>query len=535
MPHKLLFSAVTVLVSFCGISYQFLINRVLIQFSQDEILNQSVTLGFYLLSMGIGAAASDRIFKRKDPQSIYMLEIAISILGIVLVPLIYALHFFVNIFIANKNLDLFYGMQAVFTMQVFTVVVGLVTGCELPLLMTIGQNNKAIQATPSRVLALSYFGSLAGALYSAGIFMPAIDFLSQGVLIGLVTLLASALVLVLAMDQIRKAYWLLVLVPVVLSSLVIRVSPQLEQIFLKNYYINMKVYELSGTGLKTILKFFSTVEDVERYMTPYQIVDITPRDFMSRYGRNSDFIFYLNNQVQFGGEEYLRYHETMVHGAVNLAGRKPKNVLVLGGGDGLILTELRRIPSVEAITQVELDPQIVDLASYHPIFRQINQSVYVNGTTKVLYQDAFSYIQKTKEKYDAIFIDFPFPTSYDLSKLYSVEFYKSLRAVMTEDGFFTFDAPVFDKVESHPRPKDIFASTLQAAGFYNVSAYGLAESFYIVSLDQRPLRFDYGQLPAWISNQTITNLAVLSESLNEAEVSKAYVNSIFKPQKFVFK
>ncbi|MBL7542422.1 MAG: hypothetical protein JNL11_01330 [Bdellovibrionaceae bacterium] len=535
MPHKLLFKTIVILVSFCGISYQFLINRVLIQFSQNEILNQSVTLGFYLLAMGIGAAAADRVFKNKNAQTVYLLEIGISILGMVLVPLIYSLHIFINIFIANKTLGLFYGPQAVFTMQIFTVIVGLITGFELPLLMSIGQNSVRFKASNASILAFSYFGSLAGALYSAGIFLPSLDFLSQGVLIGLMTLLAATLVAVMAIDQIKKIYCLLVLIPIALSSFVIQVTPKLEQLFLKNYYMNMKVFEISPNSFETVLKFFSTVDDVERYMTPYQVVDITPRDFMTRSGKNSNFIFFLNNQVQFGGDEYLRYHETMVHGAINLTGKIPKNVLVLGGGDGLILTELRRVLGVESIIQVELDPHIIELATYHPIFKAINQSVYQDGKAKVYYQDAFSYIRKTQEKFDAVFIDFPFPTSYDLSKLYSVEFYRSLRKVLNDDAYFVFDAPVFDKTEYRPKPKDIFASTLRASGFQNISAFGLAESFYIVSLGKKSLQFDYDRLPPWMSNQTIINLAVLNESLDEAEVSEAYVNSIFKPQKFVFK
>ncbi len=535
MPQKLLFSAIVVLVSFCGMAYQFLINRVLIQFSQDEILNQSVTLGFYLLSMGIGAALSDSVFKKNSKENIFLLEIAISILGIFLVPMIYIFHIFVNIFIANKTLDLFYGIQSVFSMQIFTVLVGLVTGCELPLLMAIGKNTPSLNVSSSRVLAYSYFGSLAGGLYSAGIFFRPNDFIFQGVLIGLLTALAASLVLLFGLDQIRKRYWWLIFIPLCFSGVVIRSSPLLEQIFLKNYYINMKVFELSGQSLKTIYRFFSTIEDVERYITPYQIADITPKDFMLKYGKNGDFIFYLNNQVQFGGDEYLRYHETMVHGAVNLSGRSPKKILILGGGDGLIITELQRIKGIESITQVELDPQIVELATYHPIFRQINGDVYLDKKVNVYYQDAFSFIRKTNEKYDAVFIDFPFPTSYDLSKLYSVEFYKSLKRVLTEDAFFSFDAPVFDRTDYHPKPKDIFASTLKAAGFENVSAYGLVESFYIVSLGKRRLQFDYSRLPTWLSNQSITNLAILNESMSEAEISESYVNSIFKPQKFIFK
>ena len=38
--------------------------------------------------------------------------------------------------------------------------------------------------------------------------------------------------------------------------------------------------------------------------------------------------------------------------------------------------------------------------------------------------DAYQFIKTQHEKYDAIFIDFPFPFSYEISRLYSIEFYK---------------------------------------------------------------------------------------------------------------
>ena len=175
MLASFLFSLITVLISFCGIAYQFLISRVLIQFSQDEVLNQSITLGVYLLALGVGAALASRLSSVKNRQNLYLIEIAVSSLGILLVPLIYLFQMIKNIFFSNVSLGLFYGDKVVFQMQIFTFLIGLLTGFELPMLMQLGQGRQTLRFSNSRVLALSYFGALLGALFSAGLIFPKID------------------------------------------------------------------------------------------------------------------------------------------------------------------------------------------------------------------------------------------------------------------------------------------------------------------------------------------------------------------------
>ncbi len=540
MPVGFLFSLSIILISACGISYQFLISRVLIQFSQDEVFNQSVTLGFYLLSMGLGTAFADKLFSKNNRLKLYFIEIIVASVGILIVPLIYLAHVGINIFYSNGSNSLFYGNTAVFSMQVFTVLIGFLTGFELPLLMNLGLENRPSKFSNSRVLALSYLGALLGSLFSAGLLSPKVDFISTGVLIGLISLLAATILVVTAIDKIKKVILVFIFLPFSLALFVIQWTPQLDQLFLKDYYVNLKVPEISIQNIKTMFKFFSTLESVERYITNYQIIDITPDQFMGQYDQDNTFVVYLNNQIQFSRKDFEMYHESMVHGAMNITGKIPAKVLILGGGDGLILSELLKIDQVRSITQVELDPQVVELATYHPVLRELNQSVYSKDRVHLIYDDGFSFLRKTDEKFDAIFIDFPFPTSYDLSKLYSLEFYRILKKSMEGEAFFVFDAPITIHpalLETLPRPspQDIILSTLNAADFKNIYAFGLNESFYVVSSSPASLRINYETLPKWLKNQTIANLSVLNNALNSAEISKDYVNSIFKPQKFIFK
>ncbi len=87
--------------------------------------------------------------------------------------------------------------------------------------------------------------------------------------------------------------------------------------------------------------------------TPYQRIVIT--------AGQSGFQLFLNGHLQFHSADEYRYHEALVHPALALAGR-PRRVLVLGGGDGLALREVLKVPSVEAVTLVDLDAEMTGLS-----------------------------------------------------------------------------------------------------------------------------------------------------------------------------
>ena len=66
-----------------------------------------------------------------------------------------------------------------------------------------------------------------------------------------------------------------------------------------------------------------------------------------------------------------RYHEPLVHPALFLVQAR-KDVLVLGGGDGLAVREILKYPDVESVTLVDLDPAITHLAQTHEIFLKVD-------------------------------------------------------------------------------------------------------------------------------------------------------------------
>ena len=82
---------------------------------------------------------------------------------------------------------------------------------------------------------------------------------------------------------------------------------------------------------------------------------------------------FLNGNLQLHSRDEYRYHEALVHPAMAGHGA-PRQVLVLGAGDGMAVREVLKHASVERITLVELDPHMTRLFSEQPLLRKLNRS-----------------------------------------------------------------------------------------------------------------------------------------------------------------
>ena len=78
--------------------------------------------------------------------------------------------------------------------------------------------------------------------------------------------------------------------------------------------------------------------------------------------RNEQFgrVLALDGIVQTTeGDEFI-YHEMLTHVPL-IAHGNAQRVLIIGGGDGGILREVCRHKTVKHVTQVEIDPSVIEL------------------------------------------------------------------------------------------------------------------------------------------------------------------------------
>ncbi|MCP4050665.1 MAG: spermidine synthase, partial [bacterium] len=114
-----------------------------------------------------------------------------------------------------------------------------------------------------------------------------------------------------------------------------------------------------------------------------------------------------------------------------------KNVLVLGGGDGLVARELLKYQDVNKITVVDIDPEVTKISRKNNWIASINRNSLDHEKVNVLNKDAFVYIKNGSDLFHIIIADLPDPNNVSLARLYSIEFYNLVYKRLMHGGIFT--------------------------------------------------------------------------------------------------
>lgn len=116
----------------------------------------------------------------------------------------------------------------------------------------------------------------------------------------------------------------------------------------------------------------------------------------------------------------------------------PQKVLLIGGGIGGLLDEILKHP-VDQISYAELDPLLIKIAQEHlPASSQYGLD---NPKVKVKYIDGRFFLINTEESYDLIMLNLPSPSTLQLNRFYTVEFFKMVRKRLNQGGIFVLGVP----------------------------------------------------------------------------------------------
>ncbi len=183
-------------------------------------------------------------------------------------------------------------------------------------------------------------------------------------------------------------------------------------------------------------------------ITKYQQIDVIDTyDF----GK----VLFLDKRFQTSEKEEYFYHESLIHPAFMMH-PSPKNVLLIGGGDGGSLEEICKYKEVESIDMIELDEEVVWVAQTY--LKSICKDAFEDPRVKLFFQDGRSFLEKTDKKYDVIVLDLTDPL--EPSKfLYTKEFYELCKSKLKPKGILTLhnDTPFF-----FPEAFNVITKTLKA-------------------------------------------------------------------------
>jgi spermidine synthase len=389
MTYALLFSVFV--IATCGLVYELIASTLASYLLGDSVTQFSTIIGTYLFSMGMGSYLSRHIGKGLVGKFIHV-ELFVGIIGGFSASVL----FLVFSFLVTFKLLLYF----------LVVLIGILVGLEIPLLLRILKERLQFKDLVSQVLTFDYLGALVASLLFPILLAPKLGLVRTCFLFGLLNTLVAGWTAWLFREQLPQVKWI-----------------RAEWCAVTLLLLCGFVYANEITALAE--ESLYSDEIVFARSSPYQRIIVT------RW--KDDLRLFLNGHLQFSSRDEYRYHEALVHpGLQSIA--NPHTVLVLGGGDGLAVREILKHPSVEAVTLVDLDPEMTGLFRNNPMLRQLNQDSLNSRKTKITNADAFLWLEQSPGCYDFVVVDFPDPTNHSLGKLYTTAFYRLLHKHLAENG-----------------------------------------------------------------------------------------------------
>jgi spermidine synthase len=137
--------------------------------------------------------------------------------------------------------------------------------------------------------------------------------------------------------------------------------------------------------------------------------------------------------------------EEMVHFPLSFV-PQPRRALVLSGGVGGILSELLRYP-LDRIDYAELDPLLIDAVRRFPT--PLTETELGDPRVQVDELDGRLLVNRIQRQassrpgigYDLVIVNLPYPSTLQLNRLYTLEFFQSVREFLSEQGLLVISCP----------------------------------------------------------------------------------------------
>ncbi|MFT7410206.1 MAG: spermidine synthase [Oleispira sp.] len=514
-----------ILLAFCmfttgasGLVNEYVLATITTYILGNSIEQFSMVIASMMLMMGVSGFVQNKMSDDNLLQKFIAVEVIMALLGGFAPLAIYAAYGYLE----NSFQIIHY---------FFVLSVGFLIGFEIPLVMRIIDQHKIkLKTNLTLVYAMDYVGAFVGAVIWVQYLLKNYPLTEISFIVAGFNFMVASITIIYFLKQ------KLILKPTIYIVILIVTSALLIIGFASNRDISSLLEQ----------RFY---EDpiVHQETTKYQHLVLTHNS------NSGDTRLYINGNTQFSSLDEKRYHDFLVHPLME-ATTSRDNLLILGGGDGLALREVNKYPDVRNITVVDLDPDMVTMASTHKLLTDLNndsfknaniatlpfrvidsgakQGVYLseNGldskpkwvaSVTVYNIDADLFLRdKPKQKWDAVIIDLPDPSGIEISKLYSKQFYQNLKRYLTADAYISIQST------SPYHAKDAYlaiGSTLNSAGFkvlpyrQNIPSFG-----------------DWGYYLAWTTEEKPINLKKRLSKLKDFSVDTDFITPELLASSFAF-
>ncbi len=429
LPILLLISVF--IIATCGLIYELISGTLASYLLGDSVTQFSTIIGVYLFSMGVGSWVS-KYFDKNLLSWFIRIEILVGLVG------------------GTSSSILFMVFESVssFRIVLYGLIsfTGILVGLEIPLLMRILKDRFEFKDLVSKVFTFDYIGALIASLVFPLVLIPYMGLVRTAYLFGMLNVLVALVACIVFGHEIKGVKYLK-------SASIISLLALLAGF----------IFAERITSFSESLTYSDTI--IFSKSTPYQRIIITKK------GR--DLRLFLNGNLQFSSVDEYRYHEAIIHPVLG-ALPQAKNVLVMGGGDGLAVREILKYPQIQTVTLVDLDKEMTKLFRSNEMLLKLNKRSLLSPKVTVVNADAFSWARMQRKTYDAIIIDFPDPSNYSVGKLYTNTFYNIVKHLLNPDGIM-----VVQSTSPFVAPKSYWTveKTLQSAGLHTVPYHNYVPSF----------------------------------------------------------
>ena len=409
-----------------------------------------------------------------------------------------------------------YTLYTGFAIYSLSIIIGLLIGMEIPLVIRINDQFETLKINVSSMMENDYYGSLLGGMFFAFVGLPFLGLTYTPFVLGFVNYSVAIVLLIVLWKDLDK-----------------QVKSRLS---LANIFVLILLF----SGMLNADNVIAHGEEM-RYkdrviyskQTKYQKLVITQS--------NEDYWLFINGNQQLSTVDEIMYHEPLVHPLLQLY-PNPRDILILGGGDGCAAREILKYDAVQHITLVDLDPEMTRIALEHPVLSEINQHAMEHEKVSIINQDGYTFLENGDSYYDIIIIDLPDPKSIELGRLYSYEFYILCHRALKPNGLIVTQAgsPYFAA-----RAYKCIDKSMSEAGFSTVPIHNqvitLGEWGWILgakSLSKEQFKdalvkldFD-GIQTKWINTEAMTLMTSFGKDFTIDPSDSIEINTIHNPVLF---
>lgn len=388
----------TLIIAGCGLVYELIAGTLSSYLLGDSVTQFSLVIGVFMAALGLGSYLS-RFVENHLIDRFIAIQLLLGLIGGLSTLILF------TVFAQLGNFQLFvFGLL---------LIIGTLVGLEIPLIMRILKEHWQLGVNVSNVLTADYIGALLASVLFPLILVPQLGLIRTGLVFGCLNVAVAILTMVgfrSALSQPKRLKLYAVICAASLASAFMFANQFTS-------WMEHKIYH---------------GEIIHSETSPYQRIVIT------KDGPATSL--FLNGALQFNSLDEYRYHESLVHPAMSAARRK-EHVLVLGGGDGMVVREVLKFAGVKHVTLVDLDPAITMLFRDNAMLAQLNAKALQNPKVSIVNNDAWLFLKEWQgAPFDVVISDLPDPRSLSISKLYSKAFYHLLARRISADGIIVTQA-----------------------------------------------------------------------------------------------